>query len=152
MDFCLRLKLFSERVKVPSYGTDESAGLDVCAFFPESNPVVVLYPGDSLVMPLGFATEFSPGYGILLIPRSGIGSRMLELKNTVGLIDADYREEWVLRLRHKGEHGIDAPISIVHGERIAQAVPVVVPRAVVRIVESLAESGRSGGFGSTGSM
>ena len=70
----------------------------------------------------------------------------------IGLIDSDYRNEWIMKIRHKGHHGVDDPITIVHGERIAQAIPVVVPRAVIRVVESLPESGRSGGFGSTGIM
>lgn len=152
MDFDLSFKPLSERVRLPFYGTDESAGLDVCAFLPENDAAIVLYPGDSFVMRLGFATLFPPGYGFLLIPRSGIGSRMLELRNTIGLIDSDYRNEWIMKIRHKGHHGVDDPITIVHGERIAQAIPVVVPRAVIRVVESLPESGRSGGFGSTGIM
>lgn len=155
MIFTLNLKPLSDRVEVPTYGTDESAGFDVRAFLPEDAgkiATLVLHPGGSYTMPLGFATAFDPGIGVLLIPRSGFGSKLLELRNTVGLIDADYRDEWVVKLRHKGEPGVDPPIVIVHGERIAQAVPVIVPRAVFSVVESLPESGRSGGFGSTGTM
>ena len=37
MDFDLSFKPLSERVRLPFYGTDESAGLDVCAFLPEND-------------------------------------------------------------------------------------------------------------------
>lgn len=152
MIFDLSFKPLSDRVSVPTYGTGESAGFDIRANLPDGMASLSLHPGGSYTMPLGFATAFDPGIGVLLIPRSGFGSKLLELRNTVGLIDADYRDEWVVKLRHKGEPGVDPPIVIVHGERIAQAVPVIVPRAVFSVVESLPESGRSGGFGSTGRM
>lgn len=138
-------------VILPSYATDGAAGLDVRAWLPGgAGEPLVLYPGDSYSMSLGFATAFPAGFGFLLIPRSGFGSRLLEIRNTVGLIDSDYRGEWVAKLRHKGAHGEDDPIVMVHGERILQAVLVTVPRAVLREVAELPASGRDGGFGSTG--
>lgn len=152
MIFDLSLKPMSDRVEMPTYGTDESAGFDVRAFLPDNMASLVLHPGGSYTMPLGFATAFRPGVGIMMIPRSGFGSQLLELRNTVGLIDADYRDEWVIKLRHKGVPGVDPPIVIVHGERIAQAVPVAILRAAFSVVESLPESRRSGGFGSTGTL
>lgn len=140
-----------QTVALPSYATDGAAGLDVCAWLPEGEDALVLHPGESYSMPLGFATAFRPGFGFLLFPRSGFGSRLLEVRNTVGLIDSDYRGEWIAKLRHKGEPGADEPVVIVHRERILQAVMVSVPRAVLRFVAELPASGREGGFGSTGS-
>lgn len=139
-----------QTVALPSYATDGAAGLDVCAWLPEGEDALVLHPGESYSMPLGFATAFPAGFGFLLIPRSGVGSRLLEVSNTVGLIDSDYRGEWIAKLRHKGEPGVDGTVMIVHGERILQAVLVSVPRAVLRFVPELPASGREGGFGSTG--
>ena len=137
-------------VALPSYATDGAAGLDVRAWLPEGQAPLVLHPGGSYSMPLGFATAFRPGFGFLLIPRSGFGSRLLEVRNTVGLIDSDYQGELIAKLRHKGEPGVDEPFVIVHRERILQAVLVSVPRAVLRVVAELPASGREGGFGSTG--
>lgn len=139
-----------QTVALPSYATDGAAGLDVRAWLPEGEAPLVLHPGESHTMPLGFATAFPPGFGFLLIPRSGVGSRLLEVRNTVGLIDSDYRGEWIAKLRHKGEPGVDEPVVIVHRERILQAVLVTVPRVRLRFVPALPESGREGGFGSTG--
>ena len=62
--FDLSFLPLSDRVELPAYGTDESAGLDVRAFLPETGPLI-LDPGDSYTMPLGFATAFPPGFGIL---------------------------------------------------------------------------------------
>ncbi len=65
-------------VALPSYATDGAAGLDVRAWLPEGQAPLVLHPGGSYSMPLGFATAFRPGFGFLLIPRSGTGSNLDE--------------------------------------------------------------------------
>ena len=150
-DFRVDILPLNALTALPTYATDGAAGLDVRAWLPGGlSAPLVLHPGESHEMPLGFATAFPAGFGFLLIPRSGTGSKLLEVRNTVGLIDSDYRGEWIAKLRHKGVPGVDEPIVIVHGERILQAVPVVVPRAVLRVVAELPPSGREGGFGSTG--
>lgn len=145
-------------VVLPSYASDGACAVDVCARLP-GRDVLVLFPGDRVRMPLGFKAEIVGAalsysrYGFLLLPRSGFGSRGLALANTLGLIDADYRGEWIAMLVHAGPKDA-APLTLVHGERILQAIPLLVPP--IQVVRATAESDLTatargaGGFGSTG--
>lgn len=161
----IELKIFriAPHIVLPRYATDGSSGLDICANVPAGEPLL-LWPGDEVSMPLGFKTAFNElvgGWlrvGFLLMPRSGLGSRGLAVSNTVGLIDGDYRDEWVAKIRHWGrdskvERASSEPLIIHHQQRILQAVPVLTPRVDLRVLdaeEALGVSARRGGFGSTG--
>lgn len=97
---------------------------------------------------LGFAAEVPAGYVALLLPRSGTGAKhSVELENTCGLIDEDYRGEWVAFLNTKnGEE-----FAWKAGERVLQMVIVPVHTPVLTIVSDLTATPRGvGGFGSTG--
>ena len=96
---------------------------------------------------LGLAFEIPEGYGMLLLPRSSIIEKDLDLTNCVGLIDTDYRGEIsaVFRLQKPG-YGIYKV-----GERCCQLLIIEVPK--VSFIESneLSETTRgTGGYGSTG--
>lgn len=108
--------------------------------------------GNSQLIGLGFAAAIPPGYVGLLLPRSSVGAKHgVELNNTCGVIDADYRGEWKAALKTKS--GI--PFRWEQGERLLQCV--VVPALSVTFeqvpsVEELGDTDRgAGGFGSTGS-
>ena len=62
-----------------------SGGLDI--YFQED---VELRVGKDNVINLGFSAEVPEGHVALLVPRSGAGIKGLALRNTVGVIDADY--------------------------------------------------------------
>jgi dUTP pyrophosphatase len=102
-------------------------------------------------IPLGFAAEVPPGYVALLLPRSGAGAKHgLELNNTCGVIDSDYRGEWKAVLRTKSP----TPFLWNEDDRVLQFL--LVPVLDVRLEEvsedeELTATGRGvGGFGSTG--
>ncbi|MGA1234449.1 MAG: dUTP diphosphatase, partial [Lutimaribacter sp.] len=62
-------------------------------------------------------------------------------------IDSDYRGPLGVILMNAG----DAPVAVVHGERIAQMVVAPVVQARFELLAQLPETARgSGGFGSTG--
>ena len=88
------------------------------------------------------------GYAGLIYARSGLAcKRGLAPANKVGVVDSDYRGEFMIVLHNHG----DTPQTIAHGERIAQLVitPVFTPGFAE--VEELTDTQRSsGGFGSTG--
>jgi len=98
--------------------------------------------------PLGFAAEIPAGYAGFVFSRSGLGSKHgVVVAQGVGVIDSDYRGEWMVPLRNLGH---DAYV-IQPGERIAQAVFLPVEMAAFTQASSLSETERgSGGFGSTG--
>lgn len=108
---------------------------------------VVLAPGQRALIPLGFKARIPDGYHGEVRPRSGSAFRKgLEIPNSPGTVDSDYNGEWMVVVKN----GNDVPITIEHGERIAQVV--FVPHVGVEFVagEVTRTTERDGGFGSTG--
>ena len=139
------VKKVSPNAILPTYGSAEAAGADLYACL--ENPVVI-QPGQSAFIPTGLAMELPKGYAGLIYARSGLAcKRGLAPANKVGVIDSDYRGEFIVVLHN---HGSEAQ-EVSHGERIAQLVitPVFTPGFTE--VEELTDTARSaGGFGSTG--
>ena len=127
---------------MPTKGTDQAGAFDI--YMPEAGSV----NGASHLIGLGFAAAVPPGHVALLLPRSSTGAKHgVELNNTCGVIDADYRGEWKAALRTKS--GI--PFSWEAGERLVQFLVVPVAQISLEPVESLDSSSRGeGGFGSSG--
>ena len=130
---------------LPSYETEGSSGLDVCAAVEDE---LVIGPGQRVLVPTGFAVAVPQGCEIQVRPRSGLAVRHgLSLPNTPGTIDADYRGEVKIALINFGSE----PVSIRRGDRIAQLVVAPVIRAAVEVATELDRTRRgSGGFGHTG--
>lgn len=103
------------------------------------------------VIHLGFATEIPEGYCGLLMMRSSAGLNGIRLLNTVGVIDSDYRGEWIAHLDVETSGTVYREIAYKRGDRILQAVFVPVLQTELRLVTELSETDRgTGGFGSTG--
>lgn len=141
----IRVKKLKENAVLPTYGSAEAAGADLYACLSEP---VTINPGQSVFIPTGLAMEIPKGCAGLVYARSGLAcKRGLAPANKVGVVDSDYRGEFMIVLHN---HGGTAQI-IEHGERIAQLVitPVFTPGFFE--VEELTDTKRaSGGFGSTG--
>lgn len=97
---------------------------------------------------LGFSAEVPVNHVALILPRSGVGSKLgFELNNTCGVIDSDYRGEWFasVKLKSPGHVTWDA------GDRYLQFIIVPVVDVKLELVNELSNTDRStGGFGSTG--
>lgn len=130
---------------LPDYQTPGAAGMDVraCLVAP-----VTLAPGTRQAIPTGFSFEIPDGFEVQLRGRSGLALRHgIGLANGIGTIDSDYRGEIAVLLINLG----NAPVTVSHGDRIAQAVLAPVARCKWREVSDLSHSMRgAGGFGSTG--
>lgn len=130
---------------LPTYGTEYSAGADLYACL---EAPVTIAPGETVLIPTGLAMELPIGYAGLVYARSGLSvKRDLAPANKVGVIDSDYRGEFMVALHN---HGGQAQ-TVENGERIAQLVitPVVTPGFTE--VKTLSDTQRgAGGFGSTG--
>jgi dUTP pyrophosphatase len=136
-------------VPLPAYETAGAAGADIRANFPEAERAgITLAPGERRLIPTGLSIEIPPGFEAQIRPRSGLALRDgISLPNSPGTIDSDYRGPLGVILINLGQ----APVTIAHGDRIAQIV--VAPVVQVRFEETadLSPTGRgSGGFGSTG--
>lgn len=141
----IAVKLLRPGARIPTYGTEASAGADLYACLQEK---VEVPAGESVMIPTGVAMEIPKGYAGLVFARSSLGfKRGLAPANKVGVIDSDYRGELRVALHN---HSSQLQ-SIEPGERVAQLliVPVFTPGFVE--AENLSETDRgAGGFGSTG--
>jgi dUTP pyrophosphatase len=132
--------------EVPRRMSAAAAGLDLAACLPDGP--VVLQPGERRLLATGLAVAIAVGYEGQVRPRSGLALRHgLSIVNAPGTIDADYRGELKVLLINLGGE----PVTISHGDRIAQLVVAPVAMAEVREVDELPAAERgAGGFGSTG--
>ena len=137
-------------VPLPSYATDGAAGADLRANLPadQREGGLVLAPMARAIVPTGLRVEIPDGYEMQIRPRSGLAAKHgVTLANAPGTIDADYRGPLGVILINLGAD----PFTVIHGERIAQAVLAPVTRAEFTPAEELSDTARGdGGFGSTG--
>ncbi len=146
----IQIKLIDDRLgkhfPLPSYATNGSAGLDICACLDEPMQLV---PGKTELIPSGFAIHLEdPAYAAVLLPRSGLGHKHgIVLGNLTGLIDSDYQGQVFVSCWNRGQQ----EFTINPGDRIAQMVIVPVVQAAFEFVDEFVESDRgAGGFGHTG--
>ena len=139
------VKKLREGAILPTFGSAQAAGADLYACLERD---VTIAPGETAFIPTGLAMELPRCYAGLIYARSGLAcKRGLAPANKVGVVDSDYRGEFIVALHNHGSQ----PQTIAHGERIAQLVvtPVLIPEYIE--VETLSETDRgAGGFGSTG--
>jgi len=130
---------------LPSYHSDGSSGLDLCAAVEED---LILKVGEIQLIPTGLSISLPRGYEAQIRPRSGLALRHgLGLVNSPGTIDADYRGEIGLIVINWGKK----TFTIRRGDRIAQMVIGKVYRAQVEEVDEIDPTARGeGGFGHSG--
>ena len=138
-------KKLCPEAKVPTYGTEYSAGADLYALIDGS---VELAPHETVLLHTGIAVEIPEGYCGLIFARSSLGTkRGLAPANKVGVIDADYRGEVRVALHNHSE----IPATVENGERVAQLAIVPFLKAEFELAQELSDTVRgAGGFGSTG--
>ena len=141
----IKVKKLRENAVRPTYGSAEAAGADLYACLQEQ---VTIEPGATAFVPTGLAMELPQGYVGLIYARSGLACKKgLAPANKVGVIDSDYRGEFIVALHN---HGNQAQ-TVASGERIAQLVIAPVFTPGFEETDVLSDTQRSaGGFGSTG--
>ena len=139
------VKKIRENAYLPTYGSMQAAGADLYACLDED---LTIAPGQTVFVPTGLAMELPEGYVGLIYARSGLAcKRDLAPANKVGVIDSDYRGEFIVALHNHGK----APQTVAHGERIAQLVITPVLQVSFTEADQLSNTQRAaGGFGSTG--
>lgn len=154
----VKIKKLDKNAVIPSYAKDGDAGMDLTAV---SRTVDA---DGNVVYGFGLAFEIPHGYVGLIFPRSSNSKKDLALTNCVGVIDAGYRGEVMVKFRPSGEKGnfvmadgekvalqsrYDAKIYKV-GERVAQIIIMPFPSIEFVEVEELSKTERGeGGFGSS---
>lgn len=115
-----------------------------------------LEPGQTLALPTGVFTEFSPGLVCIIKEKSGLALKGLEVHG--GVIDADYRDEWKVVVRNGDEKNLftseEDVIVLKPGQAIAQFLIIKLPKvnlfATGDAEIAYKDQKRTGGFGSTG--
>lgn len=131
---------------LPTYATAGAAAMDLRACLP-SGPVIAK-PGKLVMLSIGFCIELPLGTEMQIRARSGMAlKKQLMIPNAPGTIDSDYRGEVKVGLYNYGSE----PVTLNHGDRIAQAVVADVLQVTAVEVDVLSDTDRgAGGFGSTG--
>lgn len=129
---------------LPVHQTQHAAAVDLTA---NLSAPIRLGSLERALVPTGLFAAIPVGYEAQIRPRSGLALKHgVSLVNAPGTIDADYR----------GEIGVivinlsDEPFVINDGERIAQMVVAKHETVEWQEVTKLEETGRRGGYGSTG--
>ena len=145
MKSSISVKKLRENAILPTYGSTEAAGADLYACVETD---VVIESGKTAFIPTGLAMAIPKGYAGLIYARSGMACKYgLAPANKVGVIDSDYRGEFIVALHNHS----DAPRTVSHGDRIAQLLITPVLTVEFTAADELDDTDRSsGGFGSTG--
>jgi dUTP pyrophosphatase len=167
----LKVYKTNDCAEIPEFATEGSACFDLKACFtPETKvktfnpwnkevevPVknyngklgIQAHPGYRVMIPTGLIFDIDSGYVIKVYSRSGTALKKgLMLVNGVGVVDSDFIHETHVLLYNTS----DGPITIAHGDRIAQAM---LEKTEYYHFEEISEApsqktSRDGGFGSTG--
>lgn len=141
----INVKKLDKNAKLPTYGTEFSAGADLYALLEEE---IEIRPNETKFIKTGLCFEIPEGLVGLVYARSGLSCKQgLAPANKVGVIDSDYRGELMVALHnHSNETKRISPY-----DRIAQIVFAPYLYANFQEVDDISNSLRgAGGFGSTG--
>ena len=132
----INIKKLDADAVLPTRGSSQAAGYDLYA---KSSEDTVIPPHKTVMVGTGLAMEIPEGYFGAIFARSGLASKQgLRPANCVGVVDSDYRGEFMIALHNDKE-------------RIAQMVVMPYLSVEFEEVEELNETERGeGGFGSTG--
>ena len=130
-----------------SYSTSFSSGIDLRAYLPDQD--IILYPGDTVIVPTGYKCKMGHIFEGQIRSRSGLAAKHnVIVLNSPGTIDADYDKEIMIILHKVLTEKPDMPFTIKHGDKIAQFVCAKVEREPSYLPKTFIE--RNGGLGSTG--
>jgi len=126
----------------PTFKTKQSLAADCYARLDKHR---VLNPGQRTTIPLGFCVSCSEGYGLWVLPRSGLAiNHGITVLNSPGLVDSDFDDEVCAVLYNSG----DQKFAIHPGDRICQIAPT--DHGLIKVEKaSSSENERTGGFGHT---
>ena len=141
----IKIKKINENAKIPTRGSTSAAGYDLYACIDEP---VTIKPHETAKIGTGLAMEIPEGYFGAMFARSGLACKQgLRLANSVGVIDSDYRGEYIVALHND----CDVERTVEPHDRIAQLVVMPFLSVEFTEVQELSETERdTGGFGSSG--
>lgn len=146
----VNIKKLSPFATLPTRGSASAAGYDLYADIKGTEGVERIYirAGQTVKIGTGIAVEIPEGYAGFIFARSGLATKQgVRPANCVGVCDSDYRGEYIVALHNDS----DFPVTINHGDRIAQLVVMPYLNVEFEEADALSSTERGeGGFGSTG--
>ena len=95
------IKKLNSSIKIPSYKTEGSSGMDLVANIEEP---IKNSPGNTSLIPTGIFIAIPKNFEIQIRPRSGLAAKNnISVLNTPGTIDSDYRGELKIILINLGK-------------------------------------------------
>lgn len=138
----VKIKRLHKDAVIPSYSRQGDAGMDLVAtskFYDDF---------DNVCYGTGLAIEIPEGHVGLLFPRSSISKTDLTLRNSVGIVDSNFRGEITLKFNNILMSSCE-PYNVK--ERIGQLIIMPYPTIEFEEVEELSTTERGvQGFGSSG--
>lgn len=137
-----KVSSYKDDVKLPMRGTKQSAGYD---FFLLED--VSISPGEIKKIKTGIKSYMGQDEFLGIYIRSSVGVRGISLRNTIGIIDADYYNndtnegEIMIVVENIGDDVLEFP----KGDRLVQGIY----QGYYRADGDNADETRAGGFGST---
>ena len=141
----IKVKKLNDLAKLPTRGSEYAAGYDLYA---ATNQILDIAPHSTIKVGTGLSFELPHGYMSLIFARSGIATKeSLRPANCVGVIDSDYRGEYIVPLFNDSNE----IKTVKNNERIAQLVILPYPEISFNEVDELSTTSRGeNGFGSSG--
>jgi dUTP pyrophosphatase len=144
LDLSVKFRKLVPEAVTPQYAQDGDAGMDLTATSFRFTDTFMEYG-------TGIAVEIPTGHVGLLFPRSSITKAPsgVSLKNSVGVIDSNYRGEILVRFEKPTHETYGRNIPVV-GDKVAQLIILPYPKVYFEEVQELSDTNRGdGGFGST---
>lgn len=132
----------------PSYANSTDYCMDVKVRLETEEEII--NPSESKVFGTGLKVAIPQDWGLFLLPRSSTGFKLsCRLANTIGMIDAGYRDEIKVKINNFGQE----PVKITDGQRLFQMF--ILPKYEITPIytednEDFRNGDRGGGIGSTG--
>ena len=140
----VKIQKLTQTAKMPEYSHTTDACADIYA-----DEDVIIAPGETHCVSTGLALAIPDGFMVHIYARSGLSVKTpLRLANSVGIIDAGYRDELKVPCWNSGTE----PLHIEKGMRIAQMDIMQSPAMEFYEVDNVKDvpGDRMGGFGSSG--
>lgn len=129
-DNIIQVKLLRSEAKIPTRAYN-SAGYDL--YTPDNYSIA---PLQRIGIPIGLSMEFSSDMVALIWAKSGVGSRGLIC--LAGVIDSDFRGEWVIFLYNSSSEIVRFEV----GQKIAQVLFQRIETPTLCVVENLSDTAR----------
>ena len=143
----IKIYRIDKEIALPEYSTSGAVAIDLRARVPAT-----IRPHTMAVVPCNIVVEIPDGYGLFLLPRSGLAANFaVTLANAPGLIDPDYcgPEDEIKALVINHSSSIKT-LEVKKGDRICQMLVLPVPKMKVTEILEPPSGKNRGGLGSTG--